>query len=215
MQKINTTGAQQEEAAHIHAYTVRIVPHGGDCPDAELLLAATNRYRAVHQAPPLTWDEGLAAESQAYAVQLASKQCVLTHGDVGENLFGLLSYPWPDGRCLEAVDGWYGEVKSYNFSAEFPFFDNFFRAEVGHFTQLVWKASTAVGCGFAVVAQPIPFTSGNVYTGGCKVVVCRYNPPGNYADDGLMAQNVLPNITAIPPHTRSLLHDQHEQKHYW
>ncbi|GLI71210.1 hypothetical protein VaNZ11_016329, partial [Volvox africanus] len=171
---------------------------GGNCPDASLLLTATNKYRAIHQAPPLTWDANLAARSQAYANWLVTQKCVMIHGTVGENLFGELSYPWPEGVCQDAVDNWYSEVGNYDFNVPRPFFDNYFRNEIGHFTQLVWASTTTIGCGFAVAAQPVTFSSGNVYTGACKVVVCRYNPPGNYADDDLTRRNVLPNTTAIP-----------------
>ncbi|EFJ40698.1 hypothetical protein VOLCADRAFT_99452 [Volvox carteri f. nagariensis] len=115
------------------------------------LLATTNLYRAVHQAPPLTWDVNLAAASQAYAESLVTQQCELTHGSVGENLYS------------------------------------------------VWRSSTAIGCGVALMTQAITFSSGNTYPGACKVVVCRYSPPGNYPDDGLVAANVLANITTIPP----------------
>lgn len=55
----------------------------------------------------------------------------------------------------------------------------------GHFTQIVWKDTTHVGCatvmcnGLANIdsSMPLPFT------------VCNYSPPGNY--DGEYADNVL------------------------
>lgn len=41
----------------------------------------------------------------------------------------------------DAVDGWGEERNKYNFR------DGGFSEATGHFTQLVWKASTDVGCG--------------------------------------------------------------------
>ena len=40
-------------------------------------------------------------------------------------------------------------------------------ADVGHYTQLIWRDTTEVGCGLATA-------------NGYDVLVCRYTPPGNY-----------------------------------
>lgn len=55
----------------------------------------------------------------------------------------------------------------------------------GHFSQIVWKSTTHVGCATVMCnglgnvdsSSPLPFT------------VCNYSPPGNY--DGEYADNVL------------------------
>lgn len=44
----------------------------------------------------------------------------------------------------------------------------------GHFSQMVWKGTTQLGCG---------------YSAGCKMYVCHYNPPGNVI--GQFAANVF------------------------
>jgi hypothetical protein len=41
---------------------------------------------------------------------------------------------------------------------------------IGHYTQVVWRTTTEIGCGMA--------TGSN----GNDFLVCRYNPPGNYGD---------------------------------
>jgi hypothetical protein len=50
-----------------------------------------------------------------------------------------------------------------------------YSSATGHATQLLWRASTQLGCGWAA---------------GCQLLVCRYSPPGNVL--GEFAQNVMP-----------------------
>lgn len=79
------------------------------------------------------------------------------------------------GRSIiNVVDGWYGEEALYDY------INPRFSAKTGHFTQVVWKGTTEIGCG---------------YVSGCpgswpNIWVCQYNPPGNYI--GLFGENVFP-----------------------
>ena len=73
----------------------------------------------------------------------------------------------------EPTDLWYREVSQYNYNA-----GSFSRA-TGHFTQLVWKSSQRLGVGIAYNSA-----------GTRVVVVARYSPPGNYANQ--YRANVLP-----------------------
>ncbi len=74
-----------------------------------------------------------------------------------------------DSTCMFAVDGWYDEVQYYRWGTEHPFEDNWNQDNaVGHFTQLVWKSTTSMGCGVAKGTY-----SGGRWSGSCKVVVCR------------------------------------------
>ena len=70
------------------------------------------------------------------------------------------------------VKMWYDEVSMYNFNKPG------FGMDTGHFTQVVWKATTRVGCGIAMS------NNGKVYA------VCQYTPPGNYNNEFKL--NVLP-----------------------
>ncbi|GLI70346.1 hypothetical protein VaNZ11_015307 [Volvox africanus] len=172
---------------------------GSNCPDAQTVLDVHNFYRTRHQAPPLEWDEDLAAGSTAYAQQLASQGCPLRHSngrDYGENLLLTQGYPKPDSSCTLAVKSWYDEVENYDFNAQQPFADNWPKA-VGHFTQVVWKSTSRLGCGVGVADMPIQLGTRAVYNGGCKIVVCRYRLPGNYANDMAFLRNVLRNISAM------------------
>ena len=60
-----------------------------------------------------------------------------------------------------AIDGWANEESDYDYEKRK------FSNEVGHFTQLVWKNTTSVGCGAA--------DCGN----NGWLLVCEYWPPGN------------------------------------
>jgi len=75
-------------------------------------------------------------------------------------------------------------VALYNFSKPA------FSLATAHATQVLWAASTHLGCGVTSgCASPLAVsgTSLNI------LVVCRYSPPGNYA--GAFAKNVLPQHT--------------------
>ncbi|EEC02687.1 conserved hypothetical protein, partial [Ixodes scapularis] len=71
----------------------------------------------------------------------------------------------------DVVKAWYDEIKDYNFN------NGGFSGATGHFTQVVWKNSTKLGCGWARSHR------NNIY------VVCNYSPPGNYMDK--FKENVL------------------------
>jgi hypothetical protein len=45
----------------------------------------------------------------------------------------------------------------------------------GHYTQIVWRSTTAVGCAFRTCTTGSPFGSGS-----WDFWVCDYAPPGNY-----------------------------------
>jgi hypothetical protein len=49
--------------------------------------------------------------------------------------------------------------------------------ETGHFTQVVWRQTTQLGCGVSTCR-------------GMDIWVCEYDPPGNV--QGHYRQNVLP-----------------------
>jgi uncharacterized protein YkwD len=132
-----------------------------------VLLDAHNAARAKHCVPPLAWSGKLAAVAQQWANQLA-KGCTFGHsgGSYGENLAaGTTGYLDAAG----AVAMWYGELANYDF--KHPGFS----MTTGHFTQLVWRATTAVGCGRSSC-------------NGNDIWVCEYDPAGNV--DGEYDANV-------------------------
>ena len=134
------------------------------------LLARHNGFRAQHCAPDLVWNDELAASAQQWA-----DGCVFEHDQnqtSGENLAG------GSGVTLDPAAMWYGEIANYNFDTPG------FSLTTGHFTQVVWRASTELGCGLA--ACP----------GMDEFYVCRYAPAGNV--EGAFEQNVLPAGAGCP-----------------
>ena len=135
------------------------------------LVAAHNAYRAKHCAPPLTWSPKLAAAAQQWANSLKAQGCKFGHkprNPYGENLAAGTSGAL-DGR--EVARMWYDEVKLYDFRR------GGFSMQTGHFTQVVWRQTTQIGCGVATC-------------NGMDIWVCEYNPPGNV--ERQYSQQVLP-----------------------
>ncbi|KAG2493589.1 hypothetical protein HYH03_008108 [Edaphochlamys debaryana] len=162
---------------------------GGKCADPQAILDLHNMYRSWHSALPLVWDTTLAAEAQEWADYLATKQCQLVHAGVpGENLFMRATYPKPDTTCAMAATAWYSEIVWYDWTAARPFDYNWPR-NVGHFTQMIWADSSYLGCGLGYGSY---IFDGAPAPGGCKVVACRYQGPGNWATNDLFRQNVRP-----------------------
>ncbi len=136
------------------------------------ILNAHNRLRRDHCASPLTWSDEAAVIAQQWANQLKKENCAFYHNSDnkghGENL------AWgTTGRYLSGdfVQMWYDEIKDYNFN------NPGFSMGTGHFTQVVWKNTSKVGCA--------PATCNNG-----TLLVCNYSPPGNYIDQ--FKQEVLP-----------------------
>ena len=131
--------------------------------DASDWVFLHNDERSKFGVEPVTWDDNLAAVAQAYAHELAPS-CSLIHSSngYGENLF-------QSGGTTEtarvAMDWWILKEKVH-----FDF-ENRMCHDIdlcGHFSQVVWRASTAIGCGRAVCDN-----------GGGAIFVCNYSPAGN------------------------------------
>jgi hypothetical protein len=141
----------------------------------EAMLTAHNAERAARGVPPLAWSEELAAEATLSAIQLATEaDPVAAHGKQpgamgskprGENLwtgsrgahsFAAMARAWLEERVYY-VDGAMPDISSSG---------NWL--DVGHYSQMIWKTTTMVGC--AVVSDA-----------GRDLLVCRYDPPGNIA----------------------------------
>jgi len=126
------------------------------------LLAAHNSYRASLGLPPLRWSNRLAASAQRWAEHLAEIGS-LEHSGSGQNLAMAAS---GTQSLTQLVDLW-GSERSYFVDGYFPAISTTGNwVSVGHYSQMVWKTTTQVGCGFA-------------RNYGRDVLVCNYDPPGN------------------------------------
>ena len=147
-------------------------------------LSEHNIYRGAHHSPALTRGEVQVDTAQAYAETILSTG-VFIHSSsdqrngAGENLYYTFSqFPLdPEDLAFRAVGAWYEEVVDYDYG------DPGFGVDTGHFTQVVWKSTTQLGCG---VAQGPKTIAGR--TGTANYVVCHYAPDGNNGD---FASNVL------------------------
>ena len=107
----------------------------------------------------MVWSAQVAASAQQWASHCPVNN-VLAHENqqtFGENIaFGT---GW---SAQSAADAWYGEIRNYNFNV--PVYTR--NPAVGHFTQMVWRTTTQLGCGMMACG------SNNYW-------VCRYSAPGN------------------------------------
>ena len=149
-------------------------------------LDVHNSERAAVEVAPLTWSNNLAAGAQTWAQHLATTG-QFAHDPVhtglsctgpcyGENIAGFFNdVSEPNGGQSK----WVAEKSLYHGGPSFY--------AVGHYTQMVWQKTKQVGCATAPPnGQPSP--RGHAFS----ILVCRYDPPGNYP-------NQLPYPAAAPP----------------
>ncbi|KAI0839240.1 PR-1-like protein [Hypoxylon sp. FL0890] len=130
------------------------------------ILNSTNFYRSSYNASAVRWNSTLETFASTYLSQHSQRAdgetCNMHHsgGPYGENLALGCS------DATSCVDMWASEASQYNYN------DPGFGENTGHFTQLVWKNTTDVGCG----AKLCP---GN----GGWYLACEYWPRGNIIGD--------------------------------
>lgn len=166
---VPTTTSSTTSTSTAKAAATSSIASSSDLSDnASTFLNAHNAKRALHQnTGSLTWSTELESYAQNYADQYdCSGNLVHSGGPYGENL--ALGY-----GLSGSIDAWYDEISSYDFN------NPGFSENAGHFTQLVWKSSTLVGCGVK--------SCNNAWG---DYVVCSYQTAGNVIGD--FADNVEP-----------------------
>ena len=137
------------------------------------LLKLHNKLREKHQSPELVENEELNDLASIYAESLVNdkkrnNQFIIYKGEfVGENII-ISESKKPEDTFKKILD----EIKEYDFNI------NKFTKKAGHFTQLIWKATTDIGCGFC--ADKV---NSKYYT------VLLYYPAGNIL--GKFCENIL------------------------
>lgn len=136
-----------------------------------------NYYRAQHQVGNLQRDstlERIAQDAAKHMVEIDNFYFTTEtyNGQyIGKNLF----WSWgstPNG--ISQADSWYNGISSYDFN------NPGYTSGAGSFTQMVWKNSQKIGCGYSC-------SGSQCY--GC----CTYYPGGNYLNS--FATNVFPKAS--------------------
>ncbi|MDD5300141.1 MAG: CAP domain-containing protein [Gallionella sp.] len=164
-------------AIHCAAALVSISVHAVEI-DAAAFVAAHNKWRAkAGIMEKLGYSPALAAAAQAWADNLKrTNHCRMRHskpdGQYGENLYWASALAWSDGRKElqkvspeQVVDSWGSEKADYDYTSNqcTP------GKMCGHYTQVVWRTTTTVGCAVAVCEDTRE-----------QVWACQYQPAGNW-----------------------------------
>jgi pathogenesis-related protein 1 len=129
---------------------------------AREMLSVHNGIRADRKLPPLQWSDTLAVYSQKWANALlkSNRAAHNPNSPYGENILvsGIGSTP------SSIVNEWASESRDYSYQT------NACSTDCGHYTQIVWRHTSRVGCAVARGVQR-------------EIWVCSYDPPGNYRDE--------------------------------
>ena len=132
------------------------------------LLRAHNRERAAVGSLPLRWDPQLQQAAATYARQLAANGR-FQHAS-RESLQGQGENLWMGTRGAFTPEGMVSDWASGRRVFQPGIFPNVSRtgnwADVGHYTQIIWRDTHSIGCAVASSARH-------------DYLVCRYIVPGN------------------------------------
>jgi pathogenesis-related protein 1 len=122
---------------------------------------------------PLCWNASVSAHAQAWAdgCSFSHDPALGTLGE-GQNIYAAAqSAGFPPTAAQDAEPAWASEAVDYDYAT------NTCSAVCGHYTQIVWRSTALLGCGIKNCTTNSPFGSGFP---NWTIVVCNYEPPGNY-----------------------------------
>lgn len=135
----------------------------------QVVMKAHNDTRAAYGSAPLVWDDELAASALVYAKKLAASRNFDhdpqsgVYPREGENLFMGTRNAYSFAEMMAPLIEEKKDFKPGHFPEVSRTGD---WTDVGHYTQIVWPSTKAVGCAVASNAHDDYF-------------VCRYLPAGN------------------------------------
>jgi len=139
--------------------------------DDERYLKATNYFRCRHGQPLLVWDSAVSSNAQEWADTCASQAGNPAHTRPdGSNSYALTPSSGENVAAGHqspeaAVEAWYDEITDPGYTP-----GGGFQSGTGHYTALIWKSTTKLGCGQSACASGSP----------APVHVCHYaDSPGN------------------------------------
>jgi len=146
------------------------------------------------------WDQEIAKKAQEHADKKVFEHSASTFRQtsvfsyVGENLYTATSSN-PVVNWERGINAWFNEINDYskltNLSVT-SFQTSSSGGAIGHFTQVIWAETYAIGCGISSYPKG---------TGTALLYVCQYGPGGNYLNKPIYKTG---NRSCPPETTNSL-----------
>ncbi|KAK7524351.1 CAP domain-containing protein [Phyllosticta citriasiana] len=159
-------------------------------PMAKQLMAYHNVHRTFHGACSLLYDPALAKTAQA-----AANTCKFQHQMTGDNGQNVAEQSASGDIAAGTVFMWYEEGSKTNYQGG--------NMEQGHYTQVLWKGTYALGCGVKNCGQ-------------MTLVFCNYAPAGNMI--GAFEQSVgnrVPNARPICAEQQAMSQYSNGRRRHW
>lgn len=153
------------------------------------LVGAHNLVREHAGLDPLSYDPTLAGFAKRWGEYLRDQEgCTIRHptktqeeltkylpNNMGQNLY--VGHGWPEDPTTPegVVRAWYDECEIYDPKKITPDGVPHNFKDVGHFTQVMWKSATKVGCAEVDCPKTLTTPQGEQVNAKGTLVVCNYD----------------------------------------